>query len=113
MGIISLSVFVCLIVVSYSLFGVFSVAYIAGGIIVYGFLMESLLRKPNKFAVLGYVTFEVKMRLYFLSIIERMKYFKLTCSLISFVLTHFLGTANSILSFPVHLHYHTVDLLKY
>lgn len=60
MGIISLSVFVVLIVLSYSLFGVFSIAYIVGGIIVYGFLMESLLRKPNKISILGYVTFEVR-----------------------------------------------------
>ncbi|KAI6182815.1 hypothetical protein M3Y97_00421600 [Aphelenchoides bicaudatus] len=67
-GIISLSVFVCLIVVSYSLFGVFAVAYIASGILIYGFLMESLLRKPNKIAILGYVTFEALQIAFYLSL---------------------------------------------
>ncbi|KAI6241347.1 hypothetical protein M3Y99_00361200 [Aphelenchoides fujianensis] len=67
-GIVSLSVFVCLVVVSYSLFGAFSIAYIASGILVYGFLMESLLRKPNKYALLAYITFESLQIAFYISL---------------------------------------------
>ncbi|KAI6203346.1 hypothetical protein M3Y94_00545300 [Aphelenchoides besseyi] len=67
-GIVSLAVFICLVVVSYSLFGVFSVAYIAIGLLVYGFFIESLLRKPNKFALLGYITFESLQIAFYLSL---------------------------------------------
>ena len=46
-AIVSLAVFICLIVLSVSIFGSLSIAYILCGVAVYALLFDSLIRRPR------------------------------------------------------------------
>jgi len=57
-GVLSFSLFICLVVVSLFLFGSLSIFYITIGIVIYSFLMRSLFSMPEKIYVLAYLVFE-------------------------------------------------------
>ncbi|KAE9551686.1 hypothetical protein FO519_005091 [Halicephalobus sp. NKZ332] len=58
-GCLSFALFICLTVVSFMFFGVMSIFYIIGGIVIYAFLTESLFRQPKVCSVTVYLIFEL------------------------------------------------------
>ncbi|KAI1713598.1 hypothetical protein DdX_09118 [Ditylenchus destructor] len=57
-GVLSFSLFLCLVVISLFLFGSLSIFYITIGVVVYSFLMRALFGLPEKVNVLVYLIFE-------------------------------------------------------
>uniref|UniRef100_A0A915DZH1 Uncharacterized protein n=1 Tax=Ditylenchus dipsaci TaxID=166011 RepID=A0A915DZH1_9BILA len=57
-GVLSFSLFLCLVVLSLFLFGSLSIFFISIGVVIYSFLMRSLFTLPGKVYVLAYLVFE-------------------------------------------------------
>lgn len=57
-GVLTFSLFICLVVISLFLFGSLSIFYITIGVVVYSFLMRALFGLPEKVNVLVYLIFE-------------------------------------------------------